>query len=225
MSVSEPGPGSLTTPLRRHYASRGVHLITGMAKGSPSRPIPEHWSKDYVEHLRTVHFTLLTVSAGLLLVLLSKSYDAQLAASQLADVMRISKSSETDITPLEVYKASPDDGVEVGINGFYATSDDNTVSVLVKDLSYTCDSTRISYRRIALPWADNMGDFRYFWDKLRTAPIPIDVIEKVRVVLVDGTPPKSTKLNIKPYFKTKADDSVELFSLKACEATPHLPIQ
>ncbi len=30
-----------------------------------------HWSKDFVEHLRTVHFTLITVSAGLLLLIAS----------------------------------------------------------------------------------------------------------------------------------------------------------
>jgi len=52
-------------------------------------PSPEHWSKDFVEHLRTVHFALLGVSTGLMLLLFSKPYDARIAASQMSDVMRI----------------------------------------------------------------------------------------------------------------------------------------
>jgi hypothetical protein len=48
-----------------------------------------HWSKDFVEHLRTVHFALLTVSVGLILILTSAHYNAKVAASQLREVIRI----------------------------------------------------------------------------------------------------------------------------------------
>ena len=44
---------------------------------------PEHWSKDYVEHLRTVHFSLVTVAVALILLLSSKTYDARAAAEQM----------------------------------------------------------------------------------------------------------------------------------------------
>lgn len=47
-------------------------------------------SKDYVEQLRTVHFALLTVSAGLLLLILSvKPYDPQKAVLQLEAILRL----------------------------------------------------------------------------------------------------------------------------------------
>src|ERR1700680_2410690 len=54
---------------------------------------PEHWSKDFVEHLRTVHFTLLSISAGLILLLSSKAYDFKAAASQMTEVTKISSLS------------------------------------------------------------------------------------------------------------------------------------
>src|SRR5438876_1117330 len=43
-----------------------------------------HWSKDFVEHLRTVHFALITVSVGLvLLILSSRQYSPGAAIVQL----------------------------------------------------------------------------------------------------------------------------------------------
>jgi hypothetical protein len=48
-----------------------------------------HWSKDFVEHLRTVHFALITVCVGLLIVSLSPTYDSRRAASQMASVTRL----------------------------------------------------------------------------------------------------------------------------------------
>jgi hypothetical protein len=32
-----------------------------------TQQVSSHWSKDFVEHLRTVHFSLITVSAALIL--------------------------------------------------------------------------------------------------------------------------------------------------------------
>jgi hypothetical protein len=51
-----------------------------------------HWSKDFVEHLRAVHFALIAVSAGLiLLVLSSKEYNAATALVQLEDLLEMKK--------------------------------------------------------------------------------------------------------------------------------------
>src|SRR5215510_3897539 len=53
---------------------------------------PVYASKDYVEHLRTVHFALLSVSAGvLLLVFTAKSYDSRKAAIQMQEILRLKK--------------------------------------------------------------------------------------------------------------------------------------
>ena len=56
---------------------------------SKTHTSPEHWSKDFVEHLRTVHFALVAVSAGLIVLLSSVQYDAKAAAAQLAQVHAI----------------------------------------------------------------------------------------------------------------------------------------
>jgi hypothetical protein len=51
-------------------------------------PAHAHWSKDFVEHLRTVHFSLLVISAGLIvLVLSSKEYNAVAALVQIDEVI------------------------------------------------------------------------------------------------------------------------------------------
>lgn len=49
---------------------------------------PAHWSKDFVEHLRTVHFALIAISAGLALLLLSShDYNAVSALVQIEEVI------------------------------------------------------------------------------------------------------------------------------------------
>ncbi len=60
----------------------------GHSLGNPKAPIPAHWSKDFVEHLRTVHFALIAISAGLIvLVLGSHKYDAARALVQIEEII------------------------------------------------------------------------------------------------------------------------------------------
>jgi hypothetical protein len=48
------------------------------------------WSKEYVEHLRTVHFTLVAVATGLIVLVLSaKRYDPVHALAQLEEVLKL----------------------------------------------------------------------------------------------------------------------------------------
>jgi hypothetical protein len=55
---------------------------------SPS--LPTHWSKDFVEHLRTVHFALIVVSTGLLLLAFSsKSYNARTAYREIDEILKL----------------------------------------------------------------------------------------------------------------------------------------
>src|ERR1700733_5478533 len=57
---------------------------------------PAHWSRDFVEHLRTVHFALIAVSIGLiLLVLSSKTYRPTIALRQIEEVIQLQKSRST----------------------------------------------------------------------------------------------------------------------------------
>jgi hypothetical protein len=60
-----------------------------MLRRSKSAPIPGHWSRDYVEHLRTVHFALLTISVGLIAILSSESFDAGKAHTQIEELLQI----------------------------------------------------------------------------------------------------------------------------------------
>src|SRR5262249_4068234 len=49
-----------------------------------------HWSKDYVEHLRAVHFALIAACAAALLILLtSKPYDNAAAVKQLQGIIQL----------------------------------------------------------------------------------------------------------------------------------------
>lgn len=53
---------------------------------------PAHWSKDFVEHLRTVHFALIAISAGLILLIQSsQSYSPRIANRELAQIEQLSK--------------------------------------------------------------------------------------------------------------------------------------
>lgn len=53
---------------------------------------PTHWSKDFVEHLRTVHFALIGASAGLVLLVASaKPYNPTTALKQLDEIIRLEK--------------------------------------------------------------------------------------------------------------------------------------
>jgi hypothetical protein len=56
---------------------------------SISQSSPEHWSKDFVEHLRTVHFTVLSISIGLILRLSSKPYKPEIGAYQMSDISNV----------------------------------------------------------------------------------------------------------------------------------------
>jgi hypothetical protein len=56
-------------------------------------PNDAHWSKDFVEHLRTVHFALLAVATGLIvLVLSSREYNAATARVEIEEIVDLKQS-------------------------------------------------------------------------------------------------------------------------------------
>src|ERR1017187_8933373 len=66
-------------------------LGTGQTTPPLSAPTPgAHWSKDFVEHLRTVHFTLIVVAVGLIFLSYPR-YDASEALNDLNSIMRLKK--------------------------------------------------------------------------------------------------------------------------------------
>ena len=55
-------------------------------------PLPAHWSKDFVEHLRTVHFALIAVATGLIVIVLSaKPYDPAIALREIHQIIELKK--------------------------------------------------------------------------------------------------------------------------------------
>jgi len=56
-----------------------------------------HWSRDYVEHLRTSHFALVAAAAGLIALILTASpYDARAALTQVQQVLELKKIWHTE---------------------------------------------------------------------------------------------------------------------------------
>jgi hypothetical protein len=57
-----------------------------------------HWTAAFVEHIRTVHFTLVTIAAGLMLVVLtSKPYNPAIALIELEKVMELKAAWSPDL--------------------------------------------------------------------------------------------------------------------------------
>ena len=54
----------------------------------PTNNAPAHWTKDFVEHLRTVHFALVTVAVGLFFLSL-RPYDSRLALKQIQQILQL----------------------------------------------------------------------------------------------------------------------------------------
>ena len=76
------GKGSEWVPFATHQLSVAIPPALDMEHQDNSGSV--HWSKELVEHLRTVHFALITVSVGLvLLILSSRPYSPAAAITQL----------------------------------------------------------------------------------------------------------------------------------------------
>jgi hypothetical protein len=55
-------------------------------------PQPVHWSKDYVEHLRTVHLTLVAVSIAIIIIVVSaKPYNPAVASREIHQIIELKK--------------------------------------------------------------------------------------------------------------------------------------
>lgn len=156
-----------------------------MRLGSQPQFSPEHWSKDLVEHLRTVHFALVTVSVGLLIILSSTAYDRKAAASQMTTVINIKELWTGGLMKFDKLRDfDPDAGDAVGYSpSFVAVSDDPRLkkqqfrfAFPTPDL-YECDKLTVAlpdpgppiylYTHISnVVVPVTIQDFRSWWDSL-----------------------------------------------------------
>jgi hypothetical protein len=71
----------------------------------PNSQAPAHWSKDFVEHLRTVHFTLVALCVGLIvLASFPSKTEIQAAHEQALEILEVTNNWKTDLFDAEAKK-------------------------------------------------------------------------------------------------------------------------
>jgi hypothetical protein len=66
---------------------------------------PAHWSKDFVEHLRTVHFTLIALCVGLIvLASFPSKAEIQLAHEQVLEIVKVINDWDADLISRDIVK-------------------------------------------------------------------------------------------------------------------------
>jgi hypothetical protein len=79
-------------------------VVRNMLSRDKGRPFT-HWSKEYVEHLRTVHFALIAVCSGLLILMLSANQNQENAIRQLRELISIQKRWDPYVFPADMPRA------------------------------------------------------------------------------------------------------------------------
>jgi hypothetical protein len=147
---------------------------------------PVHWSKDFVEHLRTVHFTLIAIAVGLtVLVLSSKQYNAVNALVQIEEILDLERQwspawmeqfgdSQKQSAALKdignflveqsgVYWSDPGfEGVIHGIKQWHASPN---------DIAVKCKFPKENWYQSGLDWSptkfpETLTDFKAWWGSL-----------------------------------------------------------
>ncbi len=143
---------------------------------------PVQWSRDYVEHLRTVHFALITVCVVMLLLLFSAKYDGKKAASQMAQVLTYLSSWPQGMPPdaeNHILKSSVHDAAFQ--QSFIAQSDSHDdVTFHVTDSTFVCfpDPEGGHYSPLSDARPTNGTEVAVLWDAL-AEPLRVDSILRI----------------------------------------------
>jgi hypothetical protein len=166
-----------------------------------------HWSAAFVEHVRTVHFTLVTIAAGLiLLVLTSKPYNPAAALIELEKIIELKTAWSPDLikkvgSPTDFINAGAFSEVDLPPSG---TARFPCAAVDDAKLVFTCEISRdwliqnnqrgsVPDRSVFYP-ADfpvTLAEFRNWWnalDKLHTMELAERIGEGWIVVTKDKGP-------------------------------------
>jgi len=144
------------------------------------RTSPEHWSKDYVEHLRTVHFALVTVSAALILILTSKQYDAKRARTELDAIVVMKQEIDSLRTTPDSDEVSPwFQAKSIPTKGIFSHQTFIFHRPLVNQ--FWCDfSSRSGGEYIPFNgFPDTIRTFQPWWDSNTVAPLIVDTLYDV----------------------------------------------
>lgn len=202
---------------------------------------PAHWSKEFVEHLRTVHFALVTVSVGLMLLLTSQQYDPKAAAKQLQEVQKITdelfhiddSTSEPELATFVDTNKLTTSGQEiyVGVASWFSAFSESERKVVIFQLpgSYLCDDSK-TYKVFLPTLPTRVSVVAALWDKM-----PF-VVDKVFSTAIHGEatgragPVSITGFSTDPDAATKKTADAELVTLQmegpcgSANATPKLTV-
>ena len=170
-----------------NYQLKRVHFCN-----NASSAMPQHWSKDYVEHMRTVHFALAGVSLALIIVVLtSRPYNPIAALREMEQILKLKKDwspvwlrQDTSVVRTEIENQSDDVPKTGGVDEFVEESDkpaaNETEFFDFVDISSPKPS-RSTYRFLLPrdnwyqePWSsvpptdfpESLSDFKRWWDSL-----------------------------------------------------------
>lgn len=159
---------------------------------STPQPSPEHWSKDYVEHLRTVHFALVTVCLGLILILSSKRYGTKAAAEQMTEVLQINAlwpndQLTTNAPRVPEHEVASTGSLNPNPTSFRAMAADHRIFLfqIQQPNLFVCragiaSKDQDSYKKVTgKTWPTNMRGFAAQWDSLATHPLIVDSVIKI----------------------------------------------
>jgi hypothetical protein len=152
---------------------------------------PGHWSKDYVEHLRGVHFALVTVAVGLILLLSSKTYDAKMAVEQMDLVTRTNElwaRGGTEESPTEY--TLPHDGHPIRLSRNFFFGIVNSTNQLFTFQIREPNEFRCHFYYSLFnprPSAHDLNEFRDVWDEF-SEPVFEDSVTSLASGRVGQTP-------------------------------------
>jgi hypothetical protein len=151
-------------------------------RATPSTLPQAHWSKDYVEHLRTVHLALVAVSAALMIFALSaKPYSAEVAALELHQIqdlrsewpdvlrklaqLRYSVSTIQGIDALSGTNVSPATDLQLSnIEAYQKSPSIHFFLQFPKNLAVSAEPYTSQHM------FQGLKSFAYFWDKVQIEP-------------------------------------------------------
>ncbi len=147
------------------------------------QPTVSHWSKDFVEHLRTIHFALMTLSGALVIVLLSTgNADLAKAFAQAAQIERLlSRWKDVQVSAYEnaTRTAQLQNGGTVNVSSSSAVFEwDAAAKVFVRGTKLVGASLELTPQQFATyeDWKfpeskmaeapETLGEFRSWWNQL-----------------------------------------------------------
>jgi hypothetical protein len=180
-----------------------------------------HWSKAYVEHLRTVHFALMAVSAVLVVLVTSaKPYDARNALKEIDEIIQVQNAWSPDVIIRNTFR----EGVETSDSNKLALSACSKTGITLGNShsEFINVPNLISYPLFGWspdPFPSTIFQFSLWWDELKKPQnlvIPTEISDTARVRYPTSTVkdarahPKIIKLACEPIVRSAKEKGLDL---------------